>query len=121
MGSLFVLTVVKVYLMKIDNARMKREKKTIETMINMHCHDIHGTGDKLCDDCHQLLEYAQDRLDKCPYQEEKPTCSKCPIHCYKPNMREKVRDVMKYSGPPMTYRHPIQAIRHFIDGRRSME
>ncbi len=101
-----------------NRSRMDREKKTIKTMINMHCHDRHNTGNAACDDCRQLLNYARERLDKCPYQEEKPTCAKCPIHCYKPEMREKVRSVMKYSGPRMTYRHPIQAVRHLVDGRK---
>jgi hypothetical protein len=104
--------------MSANRTRMVREKKTIETMIIMHCHDKHDTGNAPCDDCRQLLDYAGERLDKCPYQEAKPTCAKCPIHCYKPEMREKVRSVMKYSGPRMTYRHPILALHHFLDSRR---
>ncbi len=99
-------------------SRINREINTIDTMITMHCHDMHNTRDVLCNDCQALLEYARERLGKCPYQEQKPTCAKCPIHCYKPEMREKVREVMKYSGPRMVYRHPVQAIRHFVDGRR---
>jgi hypothetical protein len=33
-------------------------------------------------------------------------------------MREKVRGVMRYSGPRMTFRHPVLALFHFIDGLR---
>ena len=40
----------------------------------------------------------------------------CPIHCYKPDRREQVKSVMKYSGPRMIFKHPIFAIRHIIDG-----
>ena len=101
-------------------SRIDREKKTIETMITMHCHDQHRTRGSLCQDCQDLLEYATERLDKCPYQEQKPTCAKCPVHCYKLEMREKVRAVMKYSGPRMAYRHPVQAIKHFVDGRKKL-
>ena len=46
-----------------------------------------------CPDCSELLDYATSRLDKCPLQEDKPTCAKCPIHCYKPFMREKIRNI----------------------------
>jgi hypothetical protein len=40
------------------------------------------------------------------------------MHCYKPAMREKIKDVMRYSGPRMSYRHPLLALFHFIDGFR---
>ena len=33
-------------------------------------------------------------------------------------MREKIRMVMRYSGPRMIYKHPIAAIWHMIDRRR---
>ena len=55
------------------------------------------------------------RIDRCPYQEDKPTCAKCPIHCYKPAMRERVRQVMRYAGPRMLLYHPVLAISHYID------
>ncbi len=106
--------------MASSRPRMRREKKTIETMIRMYCHDMHDTEDALCKDCQCLLEYAGERLDKCLYQEQKPTCDKCPVHCYKPEMRQKVREVMKYSGPRMVYRHPVQAIRHLVNGRKKL-
>jgi hypothetical protein len=58
------------------------------------------------------------RLEKCPFEEGKTTCARCPVHCYKPEMREKIRAVMRYSGPRMLYRHPMLTIFHIIDGRR---
>ena len=99
------------------NPRMEREAKTIAVMIGMYCHDRHGNK-KLCSDCSELLDYALERLRKCPFQEGKITCTKCPVHCYKPAMRERVRAVMRYSGPKMMYRHPVLGILHLIDGRR---
>jgi len=101
-------------------SRIDREKKTIQTMIRMHCHDMHDTEDAFCNDCQDLLEYAGKRLDKCTYQQQKPTCDKCPVHCYAPDMREKIRSVMRYSGPRMVYLHPVQAIRHLVDGRKKL-
>ena len=88
-------------------------------MIELYCRGYHQTQKFLCEECRSLLAYAEDRLDKCPYQEQKPTCAKCPIHCYKPEMRHNVRAVMKYSGPRMIYRHPVEAFRHLMDERRS--
>lgn len=54
------------------------------------------------------------RLDRCKFGNEKPTCKKCPIHCYKPDMREKMRAVMRWAGPRMMLYHPKEAIRHLI-------
>jgi len=41
-------------------------------------------------------------------------CKKCPIHCYKPDMRVKMRAVMRWAGPRMVLYHPIEAIKHLI-------
>ena len=95
-----------------------RERKTIEAMISLYCCDKHGTSGSLCPECGALLDYALKRLDRCPFKEAKPTCANCTIHCYKPEMREKVRAVMRYAGPRMTKPHPVLSLFHFIDGRR---
>jgi len=97
--------------------RINREKKTIDVMIALYCRHNHQAK-TLCQECRNLKQYVQERLNKCPFQEGKTTCLKCPVHCYKPEMRDKIRAVMRYSGPKMIYRHPVLAIRHFLDGRR---
>ena len=96
-------------------SRFRREKKTIGTMIQVYCRDLHGGARDLCDECGDLQGYAFFRLDKCPFGADKPTCAKCVVHCYKPGMRERIKQVMRYSGPKMTLRHPILAIFHLID------
>ena len=73
----------------------------------------------LCADCAELLAYARARLEKCRYGAEKPTCAKCTTHCYKPAMRERVRAVMRYSGPRMLKEHPVLAVAHLADGRKT--
>ena len=98
--------------------RIAREKKTIEMMIRMYCSRHHEKEGYLCDECRQLLDYADKRLQGCPFKEDKPTCANCTVHCFKQGMREKIRGVMLYSGPRMIYRHPVLAFRHLIDGRR---
>jgi len=65
-----------------------------------------------------MLEYAQQRLEKCPFQEGKTTCAQCSVHYYAPEMREQIRRIMRYSGPRMLYKHPIGTLWHMIDRRR---
>jgi hypothetical protein len=101
-----------------DHPRMARERKTIKAMIHLYCRDQHDTRGELCAECNALLDYAFLRLEKCPYQEGKTTCANCPVHCYKPEMRQQVRTVMRYAGPRMLWRHPILTLYHFLDGRR---
>ena len=93
--------------------RIESEKKTVGMMIRLYCRRYEGNKE-LCQDCSQLLSYAEDRLDRCKFGNEKPTCKKCPIHCYKPDMREKMRAVMRWAGPRMMIYHPIEAIKHLM-------
>jgi len=100
---------------------MMREKKTIEALIKIYCNDHHSTSVEFCSDCQELFEYAMRRLEKCPFQENKPTCAKCLIHCYKSSMRMKIRAVMRYSGPRMLFKHPVLALHHILDGFKKPE
>lgn len=70
----------------------EKEKKLIPVMIKKYCHGKHGTrGEELCEECKALTQYALFRLEKCPFKVNKKFCSFCKIHCYKPDMREKIR------------------------------
>ncbi|MFC2018621.1 nitrous oxide-stimulated promoter family protein [Chloroflexota bacterium] len=97
--------------------RINRENTTITVMIAIYCRKQHAS-DGLCPTCHELADYARERLTRCPFREGKTTCAKCPVHCFKPAEREEIKAVMRYSGPRMIYRHPALAIFHFIDGLR---
>ena len=98
--------------------RMDRERRTVDVMLGLYCHGQHGTRHELCPDCDALRAYAQQRLKTCPYQEGKTTCAKCPIHCYRPEMRARIRAVMRYAGPRMLFRHPMMTLLHLLDGLR---
>jgi hypothetical protein len=88
-------------------------------MVRLFCRARgHAAGSGLCEGCAELSSYADFRLEKCPYGVAKPTCVNCPIHCYRPTMRERMRDVMRVSGPRMLARHPVLAVRHMLDGKR---
>lgn len=102
-----------------EHKRMKRERKTISVMTEIYCKGHHGTKKgELCPECMEFKEYAYLRLEKCPFQEKKSTCGKCVIHCYKPEMKEKVRQVMRYSGPRLLIHRPDLAFHHAWDSRR---
>ncbi len=99
--------------------RRAREFKTIAAMLRMYCRAHHGAQDApLCHDCIELHDYARRRLERCVFGQGKPTCADCTVHCYKPSMRERVRQVMIWAGPRMLWRHPVLAVRHLVDGRR---
>lgn len=98
--------------------RLARELATIRAMVAIHCRDRHGRGNGLCAECDALMEYATRRLDRCVFGDDKPTCANCTVHCYSAEMRERVRAVMRYAGPRMTWRHPFLALAHVVDGRR---
>ncbi len=99
--------------------KREREKRIVGEMIMLYCHGNHGTKKKvLCPDCTELLSYAKQRSEKCPFMEQKTFCSNCVVHCYKPDMREKIRRVMRWSGPRMIFHHPLMAIRHVIESKK---
>ncbi len=85
-------------------------------MIEIYCKRQHHSKNGLCAQCQPLLDYAMQRIAKCPYKDNKPTCAQCPIHCYKSDMRAQVRQVMKEAGPWMLIYHPVLAFFHLMDG-----
>ena len=82
------------------------EKMLVSEMIALYCR-------------RQLHDYALTRIDKCPFMETKTFCSACKVHCYKPEMREKIRAVMRWAGPRMLPVHPVLSIRHAAATLRS--
>ena len=101
--------------------RLERERQTIRLMIEIYCRKNHSSGRdglSLCPACQQLADYAMQRIERCPFKANKPTCAKCTVHCYKPAMREHVRQVMRFAGPRMLIYHPVLAIAHLLDDAR---
>jgi hypothetical protein len=112
--NLSILTTFNKTTMTMSKNRLEQEHKTITTMIRMYCKNCHKSIQNLCQDCSDLLKYAEERLKGCRFGESKPTCDTCIVHCYKPDMREKIRTVMRYAGPRMIYTHPIMGFRHLF-------
>ncbi|MDR0230584.1 MAG: nitrous oxide-stimulated promoter family protein, partial [Dysgonamonadaceae bacterium] len=69
---------------------------------------------ELCRECRELLSYVLSRLDHCPYGDNKPACKQCSTHCYRLDMREHIRRVMRFSGSRIILYAPIAAIRHIL-------
>lgn len=98
--------------------KRQQEKQMVSQMITLYCRRTHHTRGALCPDCAALNQYACARSDRCPFMETKTFCSNCRVHCYKPDMREKIRIVMRFSGPRMIFYRPVVAIRHVVETKR---
>ena len=98
----------------MSKTRIEREKETVAMMIRLYCRKRLGIEEMPAED-QELMEYAFRRLDGCKYGEKKLACKHCPTHCYKPAMREKIREVMRWAGPRMMLYSPIAAIRHIFN------
>lgn len=99
-----------------ENTERKREheKRIVSEMITLYCRSRHGTRGELCPECGKLRDYAVMRSDRCPFMETKTFCSNCRVHCYKPEMREKICKIMRFSGPRMIFHHPVMTVQHAI-------
>ncbi|NLS56158.1 nitrous oxide-stimulated promoter family protein [Hafnia alvei] len=101
----------------MPDSRIQREKLTIRKMISLYqrrCPDAQRDNQHY----DNLYAYAVKRLDRCVFGAEKPACKQCPVHCYQPAKREEMKQIMRWSGPRMLWRHPILTIRHLIDDQR---
>lgn len=96
-------------------AKREKEKELVSLMIALYCRKKHKSRHGLCVECAALDAYARQRSDKCPFMETKTFCSNCRVHCYKPDMRERIREVMRFAGPRMIFHHPVTAVRHVIE------
>ena len=98
--------------------KREREKQIVSQMIRLYCRKNHKHKNGLCESCQRLNDYANLRSDKCPFMETKTFCSNCKVHCYKPEMREKIRAIMRFSGPRMIFYHPVTALKHVIETKK---
>ena len=97
---------------------MCKKPNLVETMIHIYCDGNcqREPGLKsLCSNCEKLLDYAVNRLEKCPKGDKKTSCGRCDTPCYCEPYKSQIRLVMKYAGPRMAVRHPIKTIKYVID------
>lgn len=106
---------------KMQNLDKKRQKeqRVVTEMIRLYCRKNHRIlynrhTKQMCPECEKLAEYAVSRSEHCPHMQEKTFCSACKTHCYSPDMREKIRTVMRFSGPRIMLYHPLLALWHLV-------
>lgn len=97
--------------------RIQREKLTIKKMIALY---QRSCSDALPEPEHYqaLYHFAEKRLDKCVFGEHKPACKRCPVHCYPYVKREEMKQIMRWAGPRMIWRHPLLTVCHLVDDKR---
>jgi nitrous oxide-stimulated promoter len=102
---------------KIEKKR-NNEIRSVTQMIEYHCRKKHkdSYNNSLCDECKSLLDYACSRTKRCPFMESKTFCNNCKVHCYSPEMRKRIKEVMRFSGPRMMLYHPVMCIKHAVLG-----
>ena len=111
---------------------LRRDLKTLTRFIEVYCEHRHGDSDKavvelqthdvaaiagrtvtLCDECRRLLAHAFVKRTTCP-MEPKPACKRCPSHCYQPEYRQQIREVMKVSGRRLVLRGRVDYLLHLL-------
>ena len=95
-----------------ERSRIGEEKATVSKMIRLYCQKKHDSKE-LCESCSNIHAYAMQRLEKCRFGESKPVCGKCPVHCYKPDLRKEIRNIMRIAGPWMIVYYPGDALLHY--------
>ncbi len=117
---------------KNDDPKVIGDLKTLVKFIEVYCdgqhaddsreavelktHDLKeltGKQPRLCPDCQKLLAHALVKRTVCP-MDPKPQCKHCPKHCYHPNYRQKIKEVMKYSGKKLLMRGRVDYLLHLF-------
>lgn len=89
----------KIYSIKPNKKTIDKDIETLAAFIDVYCRNKHqpADGQKRCAECEALLQYAIMRRARCPY-DPKPACKHCVTHCYKPEYRQRIKEIMKFSG-----------------------
>lgn len=91
---------------------LQNELETLRAMVALRCRALHG-GAAPCPACRLLLAAAEARLARCP-RDPKPACRDCPASCWPPELRARLREVMRYAGPRLPLRRPLLALKHYL-------
>lgn len=117
---------------KLDRKKSK-DVKVLADFVGIFCRENHGDsprenfpvrdaalrralGEKelvLCADCRRLLQHGIAKRLQCPY-DPKPMCKKCPTHCYAPGYRERIRQVMRFSGLYLVKHGRLDMVAHYF-------
>ena len=115
-----------------SDRKLRRDLKVLARFIEVHCRHRHRVEAKaptrlrnvdvraicgrplcLCADCRKLLAHGFVKRMRCPL-DPKPSCRKCPTHCYAPAYRARIRQVMKYSGRRLVLSGRVHYLYHLF-------
>lgn len=101
-------------------SKVDKDIKILREFIQIYCDTKHKDMPKtnennitLCEECHDILRYSSMRRENCPL-DPKPTCKNCEIHCYKPEYRQRIKEIMRHSGMTLIKRGRIDLIFHYF-------
>lgn len=123
---------------KMASPKARADTRLLGDFARIYCRGVHGASQRsplqsdgvdlgiygrrapeVCTGCAELLRYAEKRRAYCP-KDPKPFCSYCDTHCYTAEMRERMREVMRYAGPrSLLHGHAIDGVKHLIEGRKA--
>jgi hypothetical protein len=113
------------------DAKKRKDIRVLADFIAIFCREKHGKlarepfdirdedlqsrlqGLLLCPDCQRLLAHGIAKVSQCPYN-PRPSCRRCQTHCYAAGYREKVRQVMRFSGMYLIKRGRLDLLLHFL-------
>ena len=98
---------------EVKKSELDKDLRMLAWFVRTYCRGNHKTKSGLCPDCQDLFDYAKKRREICPL-DPRPSCRKCTIHCYKPEYRNKIRQVMRYSGKRVILRGRLDLIPHYF-------
>jgi len=112
-------------------AKQLSDVRILARFIQVYCHEKHdrqgisqvelppelqprrGKRSTICTECAELLEHGIRKRALCPL-DPKPSCKKCHIHCYGKEYRQKIRDIMAFSGRKLLLRGRIDYLWHYL-------
>lgn len=116
----------------IMQGNIAKDLKLLTRFVELYCRDHHrdlplrvfqlkgydiarlsGSSPALCVSCAKLLAHAFVKRTACTL-DPKPTCKKCPRHCYAPAYRARMRAVMKHSGRKYVLRGRLDYLIHLL-------
>jgi hypothetical protein len=111
---------------QLTNAQTK-DLKLLFNFVRIYCGAKHGDQIKtniqvknitvretyLCRECAEVARHALAKRRNC-LLEPKPSCKKCIVHCYGRDYRERIREIMAFSGRRMILRGRLDYLRHYF-------
>jgi len=107
--------------------QQQKDVRVIGKFVEVYCAGKHGAvmrskfklpeslgSISLCVECAEFTGYAIARRLKCPLEPDKPACKHCKIHCYSPEQRKRMQEIMSYSGRKLILKGRLDYLRHYF-------